>query len=96
MSGHIRQSVREQPDTGYWKSLLSCFAAFPIYAVAVGRWGWDRLLALVGEEDPVVVQVLSGSGFEACEEILYGEVGALFAAYIQDDIAVGHQEGAAA
>ena len=29
MSVHIKQSVREQPDTGYRKSLLASFAADP-------------------------------------------------------------------
>ena len=29
MSVHIRQCVREQPDTGYWKSLLAYLGAIP-------------------------------------------------------------------
>ena len=33
ISVQSRQPVREQPDTGYWKSLLSYFAAAP------GFWG---------------------------------------------------------
>ena len=33
MSVHIIRPVREQPDTGYWKSLLPYFAAAP------GFWG---------------------------------------------------------
>ncbi len=37
VSAHIKQSVREQPDTGYWKSLLTSFAADPSWFLgAVG------------------------------------------------------------
>ena len=40
MFAHIRQSVREQPDTGYRKSLLSAFAASPDFGggCVVGRF----------------------------------------------------------
>ena len=31
MFAHIRQPVREQPDTGYWKSLLAYFPTAPIW-----------------------------------------------------------------
>ena len=40
MSGHIRQSVREQADTGYWKSLLPWFSAL----VLAGTEKKSRLL----------------------------------------------------
>lgn len=66
------------------------FCGIPHLRCGCGTVVWDRLLALVGEEDPVVVEFAAGSGFEALQQIFYGKPGALFASYVQDDIAVGH------
>lgn len=40
MSAHIKQSVREQPDIGYWKSLLASFAAEPSWLMECADFIW--------------------------------------------------------
>ena len=77
MPAHIKRSVREQPDTGYWKSLLASFAADPSWLLlgvlnckvnARLRQGFCKVRVvvwyLVGRELRFYPLVLPGSNFK--------------------------------